>query len=290
MLGAVGAFAAMAVATREIAHRYDTFEILAYRSVIGFVVLAAIATIWRRWHQVSTAHLPRHVLRNICHFTGQALWFWALTVIPLAQVFALEFTSPIWVLLLSPLFVGERLTAPKLALSALGFAGVLLVARPDFRALDPGLLAAAACAIFFALSVLITKTLTRVEPVLSILVWLTVMQGVIGVGLSLARGGLMPPDGATAGWLILVGLAGLWAHLCLTRALSLAPASLVVPVDFARLPVIAVIGAAAYAEPIDALVLAGGAVIFLANWLNLRLDARGAKATAPTHVSVTPRH
>jgi drug/metabolite transporter (DMT)-like permease len=81
--------------------------------------------------------------RNVIHFAGQNLWFYALTVLPLAQVFALEFTSPLWVILLAPLFLGERLTARALLAGLIGFAGVLVVARPDFGNLHPGLIAAA---------------------------------------------------------------------------------------------------------------------------------------------------
>jgi drug/metabolite transporter (DMT)-like permease len=150
MTGAIAAFTAMAVATRQIKHVHDTFEILAFRSAIGFVIVVSVALLAGQLGRIRADRLPSHVLRNIFHFTGQSLWFWAITVTPLAQVFALEFTSPIWVILLSPLVLGERLTRPRLIAAALGFAGILIVARPDFARLDPGVLAAASAAVFFA--------------------------------------------------------------------------------------------------------------------------------------------
>jgi drug/metabolite transporter (DMT)-like permease len=270
MTGAIASFTAMAVSTRQIKGVHDTFEILAYRSVVGFVIVVAVAIALGQTQRIRADRLGSHVLRNLCHFTGQSLWFYAVTVIPLAQVFALEFTSPIWVILLSPLFLGERLTRRKLLAAALGFAGVLIVARPEFGRLETGVLAAAGAAVFFAATTLMTKVLTRGEAIVGILFWLTLMQAVIGFAAVLADGQITLPTLATLPWLALIGIAGVSAHLCLTSALSLAPASSVVPVDFARLPVIAAIGAVFYAEPVEATLFLGAGLIFLGIWVNLR--------------------
>ena len=114
-----------------------------------------------------------HLVRNAAHFTGQNLWFYAVTLIPLAQVFALEFTSPIWVIVLSPLILGERLTPVRALAALMGFVGILIVARPSVDSLNPGVISAASCAIFFALTMMLTKRLTRQESITSILFWLT---------------------------------------------------------------------------------------------------------------------
>jgi drug/metabolite transporter (DMT)-like permease len=278
MTGSIASFSAMAVATRAIKGRHDTFEILAYRSLLGLVLVVVAAALLGRLGRITARRLPGHLLRNGFHFTGQALWFWAVTQIPLAQVFALEFTAPLWVILLSPLVLGERLTRARLAAAALGFAGVLLVARPDFGQIQPGVLAAAGCALFFAATMLMTKRLTRDEDIVSILFWLTLMQAGIGLALSLRDGAMTPPDAGTLPWLALIGVAGIMAHLCLTTALSLAPASLVGPVDFARLPVIALIGAVFYDEPLGWGLALGAGLILAANWLSLRAEVR-----APRH-------
>ena len=282
MTGAIASFTAMAVATRQIAGRHDTFEILAYRSVVGFVLVVAGAALLGQLGRIRAQRLGGHALRNICHFTGQSLWFWAITMIPLAQVFALEFTSPIWVILLSPLLLGERLTPRKLVACTLGFAGVWVVAQPDFTRIDLGVLAALGAAFFFAATTLMTKALTKGEAVVGILFWLTLMQAGFGFAAVLADGDIALPTGATLPWLALIGCAGVGAHLCLTTALSLAPASSVVPVDFARLPVIAAIGAAFYAEPVEITLFLGAGLIFLGIWVNLR---RGT--SAPQSASVT---
>lgn len=269
MTGAIAAFTAMAVATRQIKGVHDTFEILAFRSMIGWVIVTGLGLALGQLNRIRTDRLGSHVLRNLFHFSGQSLWFYAVTVIPLAQVFALEFTSPIWVILLAPVFLGERLTRRKVAAAILGFAGVWIVARPDFGAPDPGVLAAAGAAVFFAATNLMTKALTRGEAIISILFWLTLMQAVLG-GVAMALSGPVTlPTLSTLPWLGLIAVAGITAHLCLTTALSLAPASVVVPVDFARLPIIAAIGWIFYNEPIELSLFLGAGLIFLGIWITL---------------------
>lgn len=274
MSGAIFSFTAMAIAAREINHTHDSFEIMAARSLIGLVLVVVIGAISGQARRISTARLSGHFWRNLVHFTAQNLWFWALTVIPLAQVFALEFTSPIWVILLSPLLLGERLTLPKLAAAGLGFLGILIVARPDLTNLSPGVLAAAASAVGFATTSILTKRLTRGEAIITILFWLTLFQTAFGMAMAGYDGQIAWPTAQTLPWLLLIGVCGLLAHFSLTSALTLAPASFVIPIDFVRLPLIAVIGAWAYAEPIDPYVLAGGGVIFLGIWISMRAELR----------------
>lgn len=276
MIGSIACFTAMAVAGRAVSASLDTFEIMLYRSVTGLLVVLAVGALAGRLHEVRTRNLPRQLWRNVAHFVGQNLWFLAIATAPLAQVFALEFTSPLWVLLLAPLILGETVHRRQVAVAAIGFAGVLLVARPLSGAVSPGLLWAALAAVAFALTNLLTRRLTRDETVTGILFWLTALQLAMGLACAGADGDIALPDAATGPWVVLIGLAGLVAHFCLTNALRLAPASTIMPVDFVRLPLIAVIGAAFYGEGLDPLVLLGGAVILGAAWANLRLARGGA--------------
>ena len=269
MLGAIASFSAMAVAGRAVSHALDTFEIMTYRSLVGIVVLWVILTLTGQWRQVTRRSFGTHVVRNAAHFTGQNLWFYAVTAIPLAQVFALEFTSPIWVVLLSPLILGEPLTRLRLMSVLAGFVGILIVARPSPDTISPGLIAAASSAVFFALSVMYTRLLTRTETVLCIMFWLTLMQAVFGIIFSAWDGDMVAPSAQTLPWLVLIGLAGLLAHYCLTSALAIAPATVVVPIDFVRLPTIAIVGMLLYGEALDAWVFVGATVIFAANYANI---------------------
>jgi drug/metabolite transporter (DMT)-like permease len=270
MIGAILSFSAMAIAGREASSTLDTFEIMTYRSLVGVIIVVLLITATGNWQQVRHNRVSFHLLRNLAHFTGQNLWFYAVTMIPLAQVFALEFTSPLWVIVLAPFFLGERLTRMRGLSAALGFIGILIVARPAPESLNAGVLAAAGSAVFFALTAMFTKRLTQHEGIASILFWLTSMQLVMGLIMAGWDGDVALPEAGVIPWLILIGLAGLTAHFCLTTALSLAPATTVVPIDFARLPLIAILGMLIYGEDLDLWVFVGAVVICTANLLNLR--------------------
>ncbi len=274
MLGAVVSFSSMAVAGRAVSFELDTFEIMMYRSVVGFVLVLGVAWVTGRARSITLRSPGLHLVRNISHFTGQNLWFYAITMIPLAQVFALEFTSPLWVLVLSPLLLGERMTRVRALAAIVGFSGILIVARPSAETINAGTLAAAAAAIGFAGSILATKRLTRTESLTCILFWMTGTQIVFGLVCAGVDGDIALPSPASLPWLVVIGCAGLMAHVCLTTALSIAPATVVTPVDFLRLPLIAVIGLMVYGEAIDAWVLIGAGVIFGANYLNLWVETR----------------
>ena len=278
MSGSILGFCAIAVAGREIAPDLDTFEMMLYRSVIGFAIVAAVAILGGRTGEISARRLDLHLVRNVIHFAGQNLWLMALMLIPMAQLFALEFSSPIIVALIAPVFLSERLTRVRLLSALFGFAGILIVARPfGAGGLSVGLLAALACAISFAFTAILTKRLTRIVPVLCILFWLTAMQSLLSLAAAGWDGDIALPTRSALPWVIVLGVAGMVAHLSLTQALSLAPATIVTPIDFLRLPLIAVVGMLFYAEPFDRWVLIGGAIIFAANWINLRAETRAAR-------------
>jgi len=274
MIGTIASFSSMAVAGREVSSELDTFEIMLYRSIVGVFVVVGIAWTMDTLREVNRNQLGLQFLRNIAHFTGQNLWFYAVTAIPLAQVFALEFTTPLWVIVLSPLLLGERLTAMRGIAAVMGFIGILMVARPGSLGLSAGVISAASCAIFFALSIILTKKLTRTQSVTCILFFLTTMQLVFGLLAAGFDGDIALPSLGALPYVVLIGLAGLLAHFCLTKALSLAPATVVIPIDFVRLPTIAVVGMLLYQEAIDVWVFAGAIIIFTGNYLNIWSETR----------------
>lgn len=269
MLGAILSFTTMAIAGRQLGTALDTFEIMTYRSALGIVFILSIVAMTRRWGDIRARRLGLHLVRNVFHFTGQNLWFLALTMIPLAQLFALEFSSPIWVTLAAPLLLGERLGWARVFALALGFCGILIVAQPDLNAIDPGVVAAALAAIGFAGSAVFTKVLTRTETITSILFFLVLTQAIMGFVLAVYDGNITWPTATHWPLVALIAVAGLAAHFSLTKALSLAPASVVVPIDFLRLPVIAIVGSVFYGEALEKPVLIGAALIFVAIYINL---------------------
>ena len=270
MIGAIISFTSMAVAGRAISGHLDTFEIMLYRSIIGFLIVVSGAGITGTYREINFEFFQIHLVRNIFHFIGQNLWFFALPLIPLAQLFALEFTSPIWVVLLAPVFLGEQLTIRKLSIAALGFVGVLIVVRPDLNALNIGIVAGAIAAIGFAAAAILTRKLTGSNSLVKILFFLTGLQVIFGLICAGYDGQIHIPPASTFPWLILIGITGLTAHFCMTKSLTLAPASVVIPVDFARLPLIAIIGILFYGEALNTYVLLGAVLIFIANYINLK--------------------
>lgn len=278
MSGAIASFSLMGVAGRELSGGHTTFQIMFWRSLVGLLIVSiAISVSTRGFAQVRTRLPGVHLLRNLGHFFGQNCWFYAVGVIPLAQVFALEFTAPVWVALAAPLFLNERFHWLRIVSAALGFLGVLMVVRPDVDGLSFGQLIALAGSIGFAVNILSTKRLTREDSTLAILFWMTVSQAIMAAVMDIAVYGsdaLPMPSGPGAFWLAVVGFCGLSAHFCVTSAFRWADATMVAPMDFVRLPVIAVVGMLLYSEPLEILVFVGGAVIFLSNFLNLRAGKR----------------
>ena len=272
MSGGIAALSAMAVAGRELSAELDTFEIMFWRSAVGVPLVLGLAVATGALGSLRTRRIGLHLTRNLFHFAAQNLWFFALAAIPLAQVFALEFTTPLWVLLLAPLVLRERFTRQGAVAVALGFVGILVITRPGMVTLEIAHGAALLAAIGFAAQVLATRALAATESTLCVLWWMTTSQMLMGA-LCAAPGAFAAPSTERLGWLGLIGVCGIAAHFCITNALRSAPASVVSPMDFARLPTIAVVGALLYGEAMELAVFAGGALIVVGNLLTPRAGA-----------------
>ena len=279
MTGAMLSFTLMAISGRSLADKLDTFEIMTYRSLIGIVIVLAIAFYAGTWRQFSTQRLGLHIVRNCFHFAGQNLWFFALIYIPLSHMFVFEFSSPLWVALFAPFILSERLTPPRFFAATIGFFGILVVVRPDFSNLSPELIAAALCAVGFAGATIATKLLTRTETITCILFWLVVLQAIFGFIMAGYDGQIDVPQGTEWGWLTLIGVCGLCAHFCITSALQLAPATVVTPFEFLRLPMVSIVGVWLYSEGLEWQVLVGALVVLGANWINIRAETRTVQNT-----------
>jgi drug/metabolite transporter (DMT)-like permease len=269
MTGTIVSFSAMAVSGREISFELDTFEIMMYRSIIGLIIVLLLAKLFKTHREINTQNLSLHFYRNLSHFTGQNLWFYALTLIPFAQLFAFEFSVPLWVMLAAPFLLGERLTNIRIISILVGFIGILIVTRPWLAGLAPGIIPAALCAIGFACSVIFTKQLTQKVSITCILFWLTSMQLLMAIICAGYDGDISLPSSSNFIWIIIIGIGGLLAHFCITKALQLAPATVVTPIDFCRLPVIAAIGYVFYNEALDIFIIGGAIIIFIANYINI---------------------
>jgi drug/metabolite transporter (DMT)-like permease len=276
MSGWLSAMVVMAVAGRAATRELAVFEIMELRSLIGLALLAPLVRASGGLVAMRSTRAPLHVARNAVHYGAQFAWFVALTMIPLAQVVAIEFTMPIWTALLAVALLGERMNAWKNLAVALGLVGVAIIVRPDAGAVHPGQAIALAAALGFAVSVIMVKSLTRTDGGVAIIFWMLVVQSAIGLVPALAV--WRWPSAGAWGWVLVIACCGTFSHYCMTRAMRHADATMVVPMDFLRVPLTALAGWLVYAEGIDAFTIAGAALILFGNLLNLK---RVGPATRP---------
>ena len=271
MSGWLALMVVIAVAGREALRDMSVFQLMEMRSVIGMLMLWPLVRAAGGLAAMRTTRLTQHVLRNGVHYAAQYGWMAALLLIPLAQVVAIEFTMPIWAAVLAVAFLGERMNTAKVLAIALGLAGVWVIVRPDHTGLNPGQLIALVAAVGFAVSVVLVKSLTRTDAAVVVSFWMLVVQSLIGLvpALLLWRW----PSAAAWGWVVVVAFCGTYSHYCFARAMQHAPATVLVPMDFLRVPLSAAAGWAVYHEQVDAYTVAGVVLILAANLLNLRKAA-----------------
>jgi drug/metabolite transporter (DMT)-like permease len=271
MGGAVLSFSAMAIAARELLAHMQPFQVLFVRSMVMLAIVLVIVA-QADPGAAGTRRLPLHALRNLVHFGGQYCWVFAIGALPLATVFAIEFTMPVWTAILAAALLGERLNRGRAVMLVLGLAGVLIILRPGSGFFQLATLVALAAAFLYAGNMIATKRLSATEPPLAVLFWMSVMQTPLSLVAALPQ--WVAPPVSTLPWIMLIGVGSYTAHYCMTRAFKLADASVVVPIDFTRLPLIAVVGAMFYGEPFDPWIIVGALVIFAGTYYSLRRETR----------------
>jgi drug/metabolite transporter (DMT)-like permease len=268
------------VAGREAMRTLHVFQIMEMRSLLGLVMLYPLVVRAGGLAAMRTARLGQHAARNTFHYGAQFGWFFALTLIPVAEVVAIEFTMPVWTAILAVFFLGERMSPARVVAIALGIVGVAVIVRPGLGRLDPGQLIALGAAVGFAISMILVKSLTTTESVVGIIFWMLVIQSVIGIAPALYV--WREPTAGAWPWVVLIAFCGTYSHYCMTQALRHADATTVVPMDFLRVPLSALVGWLVYAEAIDVFTALGAGLILAGNLINLRSPSRPvAAATAP---------
>ena len=274
MAGWLTLMVVIAVAGREAARELSVFQIMLLRSVIGMAMLWPLVRAAGGLSAVKTERLPQHALRNAVHYVAQYGWFVALTMIPLAQLVAIEFTMPIWSAALAVFFLGERMSVRKWCAVVLGLVGVAVIVRPGTGEIDIGQLIALSTALGFAVSVVLVKSLTRTDAAVTISFWMLVVQSAIGLVPALMV--WQWPSAQAWGWVVVVAFCGTYSHYCFARAMQHADATVVVPMDFLRVPLTALVGWLAYSEGVDLFTVLGVVLILAGNVLNLvRVPAGG---------------
>ncbi|MGB6911484.1 MAG: DMT family transporter [Pseudolabrys sp.] len=273
MIGALLSFSIMAVSIRELSRAgLSIFEILAIRSGVALLVLLSLLAVRpeMRLHAVPR-RMGLHLFRNTIHYASQFSWALSLTMLPLATVFSLEFTMPAWTAVLAVWFLHERMNASRLGVVVLGLIGVLVILRPGVAGFNPAAILVLLAAFGYAITMITTKKLTITETTFAIIFWMAVIQfplSLIGSDpaafLNIDTRHILPAIG--------VGTAGLTSHYCLSNAFRSGDATLVVPLDFMRIPLIAVVGWAFYGERLDLFVLLGALIIVSGVLWNLRSE------------------
>jgi drug/metabolite transporter (DMT)-like permease len=274
MTGALLSFSLMAVSIRELSRGgLSIFEILAIRS--GAMVLVVVLLMLVRPELrliMRTRRIKVHLLRNVVHYISQFAWAYALTMLPLAMVFALEFTMPAWTALLAVWLLSEKMSPSRAGVVVLGLVGVLVILRPGVASINPAAFLVLGAAFGYAITMITTKMLTRTETTFGIVFWMAMIQfplSLFGSDLSaflhFQAHNVVPAIG--------LGIGGVTSHYCLSNAFRAGDATLVVPLDFMRIPLIAVVGWALYAEPLDAFVLIGALIIISGVIWNLRTES-----------------
>jgi drug/metabolite transporter (DMT)-like permease len=258
----------VAVAGRETTRELNVFQIMEVRSILGFFMLYPLIHSNGGFAAMKTSRPLQHLGRNLVHYVAQLGWFFALTLIPLAQVVSIEFTMPIWTAILAASFLGERMTAGKISAIVLGVIGVVIIVRPAAGEINPGQLIALGAAVGFGISVAMMKSLTRTESTIAIIFWMLVVQSAAGFfpALYVWRW----PSAYAWGWIVVIAFCGTFSHFCMARAMLYADATVVLPMDFLRVPLTAIAGWLIYSERLDTYTLLGAALILSGNLLNLR--------------------
>ena len=174
---------------------------------------------------------------------------------------------PVWTAILAAIFLHERLTAPRLVQLALGLIGVLIILRPGMGTFHPAAVAMIIGSLCYASSFVFTKRLSSTDSALAILFWMSVIQAPISLALAIPH--WVTPLAVDVPWILGVGAGAFFAHYCMTRSMMLVDATVAVPIDFIRLPLIAVVGALFYNEPFDPMVIVGATVIFAGTYYSL---------------------
>jgi drug/metabolite transporter (DMT)-like permease len=225
---------------------------------------------------VRPSRLGLHTLRGIAHGTAVMLWFFAMARIPIAQVTAIGFTTPIFTAIGAAFYLGERLHARRIAAVALSFVGTMIIIRPGAVSIELGALAQLAAAPLFACSFLIAKKLTQTESSSSIVAYMSVF-----VTLALLPPALLAwrtPTLTELGWLFVTAVLATAGHYTFTRAMQSVELTVLQPFSFLQLVWATLLGYYAFSEVPDLWTLTGGAVIVASVTYIAHREARAARS------------
>lgn len=277
MLGAACCFTVMVVLIRMAAERLPVSNILFYRTFIGFLILLPLMLRGGLAGFVP-GRLGLYGFRTVAGYGGMLCSFYAYAEIGVAEATSLNATIPLWVVLYAGLFLGEHVGPRRWALTALGFIGALVILRPGFAEISFAAVLALASGAFYGASSVATKALSRTEPTNRLIFYMNASLALVALGPMIAE--FVQPRWADLPLVAGVALSGTCAHTCIVRGLKLTDASVVMPFDYARLPLAAVAGWLIFGQALSIWVLIGALIVMTSAIGIIRLEARRKSDTA----------
>ncbi len=258
MLVTGACFVAVTAIVKHVGNDVPAAQAAFLRYALGLVFLVPMIGPMRA-ARLTRRSLGLFGLRGLVHTGGVLCWFFAMTQIPLAEVTAMNYLSPVYVTIGAALFLGERLALRRIAAVAAALVGALIILRPGFREVEAGHVAMIFTAILFAASYLIAKLMSG-EASAAVVVGMLSVTVTLGL-LPFALAVWVPPTAAQIGWLFLVAAFATAGHYAMTLAFAAAPVTVTQPVTFLQLVWAVLLGTLVFAEPVDGWVVLGGGVI-----------------------------
>jgi drug/metabolite transporter (DMT)-like permease len=275
MVASCACFAAMSGLIRYLSATISPFEIAFFRNAVGLVaILPWMAHLG--FGTLRTQRIKLYVSRGTLGIVAMWAWYSALGMMPLAEAITLNFTVALWMIPAAIVLLKERIGLRRWAATVIGFAGVLIVLQPGSEAISLGGVLAIGSALLFALSMCIIKLLSKTETPTQIVFYMNLIMTPLSLGPAIVF--WSNPDFIQLALLVAIGLIALIGHFSMARALSLADASALVPLDYTRLPFAVLIGYFAFGEFPGLWTWVGGAIIVGSAFYISRREARLRRA------------
>jgi len=258
---AVISFCIMAIGVKEMSSEINSSQIIFFRSIIGLATLLIFFK--TKLSKPSFIIIREHLFRNVFHLMGQYGWIMGIIYLPLAEVTAIEFSVPIWILIIAFLFLKEKLTFSKLISISLGFVGVLFILRPGFGIISTNSIIVLLSAISYAIAHTSTKKLTILYSPLDIVFIMCLIQ--IPISFCFTLNNWATPNLNDSFWLVIVGVSATTAHFTMAKAMKTDDISSIISLDYFRLPILILAGILFYNEDFKSVYLIGGTLIFIGN-------------------------
>lgn len=286
MVAAAVFFSVMIAAIRHVSVQMHSFEIVFFRNLFGFMVVVPILLRGGGLRYLKTRKIKLYVFRGGLAASSMLMWFYAISVTPLAEAVSLSFTAPLFTTVAAILFLGETAGPRRWLGTLVGFAGAMLIVRPGFEAVTAAQIMLLISSALVAVSIIVIKILARTEPPDRIVAYMILMMAPLSIVPALFV--WQWPDGGQLFWMAVIGVTGTMGHVMLTRSLSSADATAVMPFDFLRLPFVGIIAFFAFAEIPDAWTLIGGATIFGSAIYVAQREAKAARRADKARASMKP--